>query len=296
MKETEPEGTEPNSKEDWYCWCQQFDQTYGSQQRYEWYSQVAQAYRYARPRYPQPLLDTVVKQAHLTASSRLLELGCGPGIATADLAPKGFTIQAVEPSLAACELARQACEGYRKVAIANSTFEDWPLPAQKFDAVLAATSFHWISPEIACKKSAAALKPNGSLILLWATPPQPSADILDAIQPVYEQHGLSHLVAEQHRPHAHYQQSFETIAKTIGDSGWFETTPVKFTLHHARYSIDKYIALLSTSSSYIALDPDIRHRLFTDLAQTLANALRGKTTELETTHYFAHQVAPLKST
>lgn len=295
MKETEPKGPEPNSKEDWYSWCQQFDQTYGSQQRYEWYSQVASAYRHARPRYPQSILNTVVEQAHLTASSHLLELGCGPGIATADLAPKGFNIQAVEPSLAACELARQACKAYEKVAIAHSTFEDWPLPAQKFDAVLAATSFHWISPEIACKKSAAALKPNGSLILLWATPPQPNADILDAIQPVYEQHNLSDLGKEQHRSQTHYQQSFETFATTIGNSGWFEMTPVDFTVHHSRYSIAKYIALLSTLSSYIALDPDTRSNLFTAIAQTLANQLTDETTELETTHYFAHQVAPMKS-
>ena len=232
----------------WYSWYQQFDQAHSPQQRREWYSQVAQAYRQARPRYPQSILETVIKQAHLTASSRLLELGCGPGIATADLAPKGFTIQAVEPSLAACELARQACEGYERVAIANSTFEDWPLPAQKFDAVLAATSFHWISREIACKKSAAALKPNGSLILLWATPPQPNLNILELIQPLYEQYGLGELGKEQHRNQAQYQQSFESFARTIGTSGWFELTPVKLTVHHSCYSIAKYIALLSTLS------------------------------------------------
>ncbi len=295
MSAAQRENTAPTPNNAWYNWYQQFDQTHSPQQRREWYSQAAESYRQARPRYPQSILDTVIKQANLTASSRLLELGCGPGIATADLAPQGFTIQAVEPSLAACELARQACKGYEKVVIANSTFEDWPLPAQKFDAVLAATSFHWISPEVACKKSADALQPNGSLILLWATPPQPNATILDALQPVYEQHHLTDLGKEQHRSQAQYQQSFETFANTVGNSGWFEITPVEFTIHHSRYSIAKYIALLSTLSSYIALEPGIRSRLFADLAQTLANELAGKTTELETTHYFAHQVAPMKS-
>lgn len=274
----------------WYDWYQTFDKTHTPQQRQEWYSNAAKAYRLARPRYPQLLIDRVVDEANLTDSSRLLELGCGPGIATADLAAKGLTIQAVEPSLAACELARQACEPYENVTIDNSTFENWPLPAQKFDAVLAATSFHWISPEVACSKSAAALNPDGSLILLWATPPQPSEEILQYIQPVYEQFDLGEVGKQQHRTQAYYQSSFETFAQTIGNSGWFETTPVESMVRHSLYSIKKYIALLSSLSGYIALEPKTRSELFVALSDRIAN----KTTELETTHYFAYQVSLVK--
>ena len=262
MKNIEGQDPKNNKTEDWYSWYQQFDRTHTPERRREWYSQAASAYRQARPRYPQSILETVVNQANLTQSSRLLELGCGPGIATAALAPKGFTIQAVEPSSAACELARQACEPYENVAIANSTFEDWPLPAQKFDAVLAATSFHWISREVACKKSAAALKPDGSLILLWATPPQPNSDILERIQPVYEQFKLGDLGKEQHRSQAYYQQNFETFAETVGSSGYFESTSVECVTQQSIYSVEKYLALLSTLSGYIKLDQDIRNILF----------------------------------
>ena len=275
----------------WYDWYQTFDETHTPQQRREWYSDAAKAYQWARPRYPQLLIDRVVEKAKLTDSSRLLELGCGPGIATADLAAKGLTIRAVEPSPAACELARQACKNYDKVTVDNSTFENWPLPAQKFDAVLAATSFHWISPEVACSKSAAALKPNGSLILLWATPPQPSEEILQYIQPVYERFDLGDVGREQHRTQTYYQSSFETFAKTIGNSGWFEMTPVQSMVHHSLYSIEKYMALLSSLSGYIALAPQVRSDLFSELSDRIAN----KTAELETTHYFAYQVSPIKS-
>ena len=294
MKKTEDNGTKETAvqaqTEDWYSWYQQFDRDHTLEQRREWYSQAANAYRQARPRYPQTVLDSVVNQANLTPASRLLELGCGPGIATADLAPKGFFIQAVEPSPAACELARQACQSYKKVAIANNTFEDWPLPTQKFDAVLAATSFHWISREVACKKSAAALKPEGSLILLWATPPQPDSDILKLIQPVYEQFNLGELGKEQHRSQAYYQHNFKTFAETIGSSGYFKTSPVECITQHSIYSVEKYIALLSTLSGYIKLAPEIRDELFDAIAQKLTSQLT--TRDLETTHHFAHQVAP----
>ncbi len=126
-------------------------------------------------------------------------------------------------------------------------------------------------------------------------PPQFTSDILTAIQPVYEQHNLSDLGNQQRRSQAQYQQSFETFAKTIGRSSWFEMTPVEFIVQHSYYSVEKYIALLSTLSSYIALEPDIRSNLFADLAQTLASQLTDEAAEIETIHYFAHQVAPMKS-
>lgn len=276
-------------KEDWYSWYQNFDQTHTPEQRREWYSNAAKAYRWARPRYPQSILKTVAQQAKLHSDSHLLELGCGPGIATADLATQGFSIQAVEPSPAACELARRACQPYPKVTIANSTFENWPLPAQKFDTVLAATSFHWISPDVACKKSAAALKSDGFLILLWATPPQPNLDILELMQPIYEQYNLGDIGKEQQRSKAYYLQSFDTFASLIGNSGYFETAAVKSVTHRSPYSIEKYIALLSTLSPYIALEPDTRSQLFNAIAQTLSEHTNK---DLQTTHHFAYQVSP----
>ena len=106
MKDTEDKNKEDTGKKNWYNWYQEFDQTHTPEQRRQWYSNAAQAYRQARPRYPLSILQTVTRQANLTSTSHLLELGCGPGIATADLAPQGFAIQAIEPSPAACELAR----------------------------------------------------------------------------------------------------------------------------------------------------------------------------------------------
>ncbi len=217
----------------------------------------------------------------------MLEIGCGPGIATAAFAAKGLSIVAVEPSSAACELARKSCRESdsantqrpsQRITIINSTFEDYPLTHQKFDAVLAATSFHWISPEVACEKSAAALKPGGSLILLWATPPQPSEEVCQYLSPVYEQYGLSGLGKEQHRPQEHYQSSFEIFAKAVNESGFFQPTSVDIQKHQSiysiekySYSIEKYLALLSTLSHYIALEEQLRNDLFVTMGERAGN-------------------------
>jgi SAM-dependent methyltransferase len=299
-----------NSQQDnWYEWYQSFDETHSPQARRQWYNEAANAYSWARPRYPEALIDQVVKRAQLRDSdkrsgqnssqdsrsilaSSILEVGCGPGIATAAFAAKGFAMTCLEPSPAACELARQRCEPYEPVEIINSTFEAWPLGNQRFDAVLAATSFHWISPAIACQKSAAALKPNGSLILLWATPPQPSEQLNQALQPVYQQFDLDALGQEQRRTQAYYQSNFQRFAETVTSSGCFQATEAKtaveMTACQSIYSIEKYLALLSTLSGYIALPATTRMDLLRALGDRLATQLNS--TELMTEHCYAAQV------
>ncbi|PZO57813.1 MAG: SAM-dependent methyltransferase [Phormidesmis priestleyi] len=224
----------------WYDWYQSFDQNHSPEARQAWYSGAAKAYRWARPSYPNTLIEQVeqaIAQARLIQSgltqsglaqaelsqaepASVLEIGCGPGIATAALATKGLSIIGIEPSPAACALARQACEAYPAVRIVNSTFEAYPLHEQTFDAVIAATSFHWIAPEVACEKSAAALKSTGALILLWATPPQPSPEICEALQPIYDRHGLNELGQDQCRTQAYYQANFEMFADAV-NGHWF---------------------------------------------------------------------------
>ncbi|MEM6448694.1 MAG: class I SAM-dependent methyltransferase [Cyanobacteria bacterium P01_D01_bin.105] len=286
----------PSADNKWLTWYAQFNENHGFQRRQEWYSDSTMAYRWARPRYPDKLITQVLDQAHLSKQSSLLEIGCGPGIATAALAEKGLRIVAIEPSNAACELARKSCRNYNSITIVNSTFEQYDLnqpTQQQYDAVLAATSFHWISPDVACSKSAAALKPGGSLILLWATPPQPSAELSDYLQPVYDRHNLSGLSEGQRRSGAYYKGNFDHLANTINQSGFFQPSNIDIETCHSTYSIEKYLALLSTLSPYIAVEEQRREHLLSALGARLADAL--DTGSLETTHWFGAQVALLQA-
>ena len=277
--------------DEWRTWYNDFDKNFGPEERMRWYSQAAKAYRWARPCYPDALIDDVIQQAGLKAGESVLEMGCGPGIATEAFARRGFAMQCVEPSPAACELARQTCADYADVVVTNSTFEDFPLAGRQFDAVLAATSFHWVSPAIACKKSADALKPGGSLILLWATPPQPSEVLSSYLQPIYEKYQLADKIRYQLRYQAYYQENFEKFVRVLGDSGYFAYTSVDIAQHHSTYSIEKYIALLSTLSDYIALPSETQQQLLTELAARLADRCGDE--PLLLTHWFAAQAAPL---
>jgi SAM-dependent methyltransferase len=289
------------AQDNWYSWYQSFDETHSPQARRQWYNDAAKAYSWARPSYPEALIDRVIMGASLrdlskapSSPSSILEIGCGPGIATAAFAARGFAMTCLEPSPAACELARQRCESFDPVTVINSTFEAWPLANQRFDAVLAATSFHWISPAIACQKSATALKPNGSLILLWATPPQPSDEINQALQPVYQQFDLVALGQEQCRTQAYYQGNFQRFAETVTTSGFFRATKAETTVEICQSicSIEKYLALLSTLSGYIALPAQTRLDLLQALGSSLAAQI--KSTRFTTEHWYAAQVFRLE--
>jgi trans-aconitate methyltransferase len=80
------------------------------------------------------LVGMAVSAAKHSSSSRILEIGCGPGTATVAFAQLGFPMVCLEP--------------YPSVHVINQSMEDWDLEPQAFDAVLAASSMHWIPAEV----------------------------------------------------------------------------------------------------------------------------------------------------
>lgn len=104
--------------------------------------------------------------AGLKRGARVLEIGPGTGQATRPLAERQFEVTAIEigPNLA--ELARTRLAAFPNVRVEVAAFEDWPLPAEPFDAVVSASAFHWLDPEVVVNKVAAALRPGGSLAVI----------------------------------------------------------------------------------------------------------------------------------
>ncbi len=251
--------TEEHSISSWYS---QLSQTYTTEQRKNWYSGSAVAYDRVRPRYPQTIIDQALEAAQLPSGAHILELGCGPAIATVEFAKRGFSLLCLEPSLAACELALANCSVYPNVEIIQTTFENWELQPQQFHAVIATTSFHWISPQIRCLKASQILKKNGSLILFWNTPPQPSDEIYQKLIDVYQVYAPD---LAEYQSHDFHRQNLQLFGKEIVDSGLFQGLVNQSCVCDVTYNIDEYIALLSTLSPYIKLEAQQRKILFTAL-------------------------------
>jgi SAM-dependent methyltransferase len=158
------------------------------------------------------------------------------------------------------------------VEIKNLTFEEWDVPDLKFDAVLAATSWHWLSPETAYAKAYEAMKNKGSLILFWNTPPQPSYETYLILEDIYQNIAPDIPLYARYQSVEYHQETFEQFSKDILASGYFHQLVYENVNHEITYSITDYLDLLSTLSVYIALKSEQREFLTIHLMCSEHNA------------------------
>lgn len=242
------------------------------EQRKNWYSPAAEAYNMARPRYPKDLICQVVEIARLSSDSKILELGCGPATATGEFAQLGCSIICLEPNPDFCQLAQQNCQQYPKVEIQNTSFEEWALEAEKFDAVLAASSFHWIPPEVGYPKAANALKETGYLILLWNKELQPRYEVYQSLSSVYQVHAPS---LDRYEDSETQQQILRGLGQMLADSEQFKNLVSGHVESEVTYTVDKYLTLLNTYSPYLKLDPQSKEALFAGLRDRIEHDFGG---------------------
>jgi SAM-dependent methyltransferase len=246
------------------------------EQRKYWYSPAADAYQQVRPRYPQALIDRVVEITQLSANSMLLEVGCGPAIATPAFAALGCHMVCIEPNPDFYHLTQQTCKCYPRVDLQNCSFEEWELLPQSFDAVLAASSFHWIPPEIGYPKAATALRPDGHLILLWNKELQPSYEVYQQLSKVYQTHAPA--LKRSYEDCATQVAILNGMGKMAIESGRFKDMVTEHMEVNVTYSIDHYLLLLNTYSPHLKLDVKQKQPLFAGLRQVLKQ--NGDTVQL----------------
>lgn len=242
------------------------------EQRKRWYSPAAEAYNKVRPRYPEELIHRVVEVAQLSSNSTILEVGCGTATATTSFATLGCTMVGLEPNPDFYQLAQQNCGLYPNVEIQNFSFEEWVLEAGKFDAVLAASSFHWIPPEIGYPKAVDALHQDGCLILLWNKELQPSYDLYQQLSPVYQIHAPS---LDRYEDRATQEKILKQLGQMVVDSGKFKDLVGGIVESNVTYTVDDYLMLLDTYSPYLRLDPQQKLALFEGLRHRIEQKLDG---------------------
>ncbi|MGH3917188.1 MAG: class I SAM-dependent methyltransferase [Pseudonocardiaceae bacterium] len=123
----------------------------------------AEQYDRARPSYPAELVDDLVGPD----VRRVLDVGCGTGIAARLFAARGCAVFGVEPDARMAAVARR-----HGIDLAVTSFEAWDPPPEPFDLVLFAQSWHWVDPAISAVKAGGVLRPGGRLALrLMQKPP-----------------------------------------------------------------------------------------------------------------------------
>jgi SAM-dependent methyltransferase len=254
-------------------------------QRNNWYSSVTGTYDRVRPKYSPKFIDRVLEVAEISSNGKILEIGCGPGTATIELAKKGCSLVCLEPSLDACDLARHNLANYPNVKIIHTNFEEWEPENRKFDAILAATSWHWVSPEHKHLKSASLLKERGKLILLWNTGMQPSPQIFESlIEPL-----TTYMpTLARYKDRDTQLSEIRIFARAAVESGLFSEFDEECQSIEVNYSIDDYLQLLTTYSPCIALSPVEREKLLAKMRSILVKNCGDR---LELSYFSLFQIA-----
>jgi SAM-dependent methyltransferase len=257
---------------------------------------IAGLYNAVRPGYPAVAFDDLRARCGLSAASRVLEVGCGTGQATRNLARIGCAIQALEPGAALAALARRNLSDSANVRVSVSTFEDATEPSAAYDAIVSATAFHWTDARCSYTKAADLLVPGGSLALLTNA---------HGAGGNHTQEPMASAIRDLHRRLAPQIGSWtfptrEDLAARAGSGGdiaamWsrldrsfvdpppvgelFEPPVVTTYPWLATYERAGYLDMLSSHSSYALLDPGRRAQLFDQIGRLIDEHLDGTITK-----------------
>jgi SAM-dependent methyltransferase len=132
-------------------------------------------YDRARPSYPRAMVDQILAAS---PGRRVLDVGCGTGIAARLFQAAGAEVLGIDPDERMAAQARQ-----RGLEVEVARIEDWDPAGREFDAVVAGQAWHWVDPVAGARRAARALRPGGRLAVFWNSfrPPPGMGDAMAAV-------------------------------------------------------------------------------------------------------------------
>lgn len=244
-----------------------------SDRRRESFDLVADDYNMHRSLYPQEVVDTLIGLSSLHHGSRVLEIGCGTGQLSVPLAQRGIDLLAIEPGPHLAALARRNLSGFPSVHVETSSFEQWPLPPQQFDAVVSASAFHWLDPAVRFSKSAAALHLGGFLTILHVHHVRGGTSGFFAdTQPYYRKWGLSDDLSFQPPAPDHVPTMYPEL-DSLPEFRSVERHHCEIPRSHSTAS---YIGWLKTDSLVNTLNDQSRRSFLQDIERLIESKYNGQ--------------------
>jgi SAM-dependent methyltransferase len=178
--------------------------------------------------------------------SRVLDVGCGTGIAARLFAARGADVLGLEPDLRMASVAAR-----QGTVVEPGTFEEWDPHGRVFDLLIAGQAWHWVDPDLGARKAADVLRPQGRIGLFWnqAFPDARSHQAMDGVyERVAPQLGKNSVLIGKRD-----EMLYESIAGAIRASGHFGRVDVLSFEHDAVYATDQWLTLASTHSDHHTL-------------------------------------------
>ena len=235
-----------------------------------WFDESPEIYERARPVYPDELWDQLFLR--LPDRPSIVEIGPATGKATRALLARNAYVAACEPgpNLAAYLSADVASP---MLDVRNATFEAAELELTAYDAVVAATSFHWVDPAVRLQKAYAVLKPGGTLAVIGTN--QVASDVdrgyFAASQPIYDKYFPN----DPPPPPTPGRDVVPPEFNEIAESSLFEAIDIWRYDWDQRYTTEQYIDLVRSYSGTAQMAPAEREAFLRDLAAFIDQRFDG---------------------
>jgi SAM-dependent methyltransferase len=233
------------------------------------FGEAVDQYASARPGYPEEMIDDVL--AYADPANEILEVGAGTGKATVAFAARGVSLTCLEPDPRMASRLEVECSSFPNVSIVVSQLEHFAPPV-KYDALIAAQSWHWIDPSRRWTLAHEVVRADGTIALFW------NKYIVDDDQMREE------LAAIDRRYHVDNSSPNGVTSKTfpkeiVLEEGWpahdlasdarFEDLVSRRYHRTQTYPKSTYLDLLASSSAYRIIDDAAREALMNDVSTVI---------------------------
>jgi len=222
----------------------------------------------------------------IPGDARIVEVGCGTGQATKSFARRGFRILATDPGPEMLRGARESLTGVGNVEFLETTFEAFPLRQYAFRLIIAAQSWHWVSPEVRFAKAASVLSPDGVLAVFGHVPVGLPTPLLAAFKEIY----LRQTGKWGPPPEAWYLPAGPF-------KGWFDESGLFGPVQHKSYpwiwqhTTSSYTDLLRTRSDHRMLEAAKRDAVLDEIANAIDEHGGALDVNYETHLYIARRLS-----
>jgi len=244
----------------------------------EWtFNTEAKKYEKMRPGYVLELYEDIFEYIPINRSSNVVEIGIGGGQATLPILKTGCTLTAVEYGENLAELCRHKFKEFPSFSVITTKFEDFICDNNLCDFIYSASAFHWIPEDIGYTKVYEMLK-SGGVFARFANhtyKDKSREDIHEALQRIYSKYMPGSPAPDEYR--------IDDAKKRADIAQKYGFIDISCKLYHRTrtFAAKEYISLLGTYSDHIAIEGNLRNKLFSEIEEAIDN-LGGQITIYDT--------------
>lgn len=233
---------------------------------------VASDYERYRPTPPASGIDWLLPEHR----GRVVDLGAGTGRLTQLLVDRADEVVAIDPDARMRAVLEREVPGARSI---EGRGESIPLPDASVDAVLAATSWHWMDPAATLSEVARVLVPGGVLGVMW-TGADPKGSAVNKAKDVHSRRQRPTLPVDEaaSSPTGLSRRMMDEVLRPgpcLEIPAGYPFEPPEHEVFRWRVALDadELIGLLGTSSWVLTLADDERANLFAETRSFLAEVV-----------------------